>query len=99
MLHLVGILFPHIYSNIPIKETKQILKNMLASNMSDHKTSSEILKCYEVITAQNYFAYGDRIITQTDGLAIGESSLGLYLRFSYNTLNTPTSPSWPTNTN
>jgi len=45
----------NMYSNIPIKETKQILKNMLASNMTDHKMSSEILNCYEVITKQNYF--------------------------------------------
>jgi hypothetical protein len=43
----------NMYSNIPIKETEQFLKNMLASNMIDHKISSEILNCYEVITTQN----------------------------------------------
>ena len=67
----------NMYSNIPIKETKQLLNNILASNMIDHKISSEILNCYEVITTQNYFAYGDRIITQTDGLAVGAPSSGI----------------------
>jgi hypothetical protein len=67
----------NMYSNIPIKETKQFLKNMLASNMIDHNISSEILNCYEVITTQNYFAYRDKIITQTDGLAMGAPSSGI----------------------
>jgi len=67
----------NIYSNIPIKETKQLLKNMLASNVIDHKMSSEILNCYEVITTQTYFAHGDNILTQTDGLAMGASSSGI----------------------
>jgi len=65
------------YSNIPFKETKQILKNMLASHMTDHNISSEILICYEVIIKQNYFAHGDRAITQTDGLTMGASSSGI----------------------
>ena len=67
----------NIYSNIPAKETKQILKNMLASNMKDHRIRSEILNCYEVITKQNYFTHGNRIITQTDGLAMGAPSSGI----------------------
>jgi len=45
--------------------------------MTDHKISSEILSCYEVIRKQNYFAYGDRIITQTDGIAMGAPSSGI----------------------
>ena len=67
----------NMYSNIPIAETKQILKNTLSSNLTDHKISSEILNCYEVITKQNYFTHGDRIFTQTDGLPMGAPSSGI----------------------
>jgi hypothetical protein len=45
--------------------------------MTDHNISSEILICYEVIMKQNYFAHGDRTITQTDGLAMGAPSSGI----------------------
>jgi len=67
----------NVYSNIPCYETKQILKNMLSSNMTDHMRSSDILNCFEVITKQNYFSHGDKTITQTDGLAMGAPSSGI----------------------
>jgi hypothetical protein len=50
---------------------------MLASHLIDHRISLEILNCYEVIMKQSYFAHGDRIITQTDGLAMGAPSSGI----------------------
>jgi hypothetical protein len=64
----------NMYSNIPVSETRQILENMLASGLTDHKVSSEILNCCEVVTKQNYFTHRDKIITQTDGLAVGAPS-------------------------
>ena len=67
----------NMYSNIPVSETKQILENILASGLTDHKVSSEILNCYEVVTKQNYFTHGDKIITKTDGLAMGTPSSGI----------------------
>jgi hypothetical protein len=67
----------NMYANIPCNETKQILKNMLSSNMTDHLTSSEILNCFDVITKQNYFTHRDKTITQTDGLAMGAPSSGI----------------------
>jgi len=67
----------NMYSNnIPITETKQIVKNMLSSNLTDHKISTEILNCYGVTTKQNYFTHTDRIFTQTDGLTMGAPSSG-----------------------
>jgi hypothetical protein len=67
----------NMYSNIPVKETKQLLDNMLTSNTTHHEIRSEILNCYQVITTQNYFAHGDKILTQTDGLAMGAPSSGI----------------------
>jgi hypothetical protein len=67
----------NMYSNIPVSETKQILESMLASGLTDHKVSSEILYCYEIVTKQNYFTHGNQIIAQTDSLAMGTPSSGI----------------------
>jgi hypothetical protein len=67
----------NMYSNIPCNETKQILKNLLSSNMTDHVMSSEILNRLDVITKQNYFTHRDKTFTQTDGLVMGTPSSGI----------------------
>jgi hypothetical protein len=41
------------------------------------QTQLEVLNCYDVITQQNYFSYGNNIIIQRDGLAMGAPSSGL----------------------
>jgi len=64
----------NMYSNIPIRETKQILENILTSNSTDPWIKSELLNWYEVITKQNYFLNNDKIIIQTDSLAMGAPS-------------------------
>jgi hypothetical protein len=74
-----------MYSNIPCNETKQILKNMLASNMTDHAISSEIINCFEVITKQNYFTHRDKTITQTDGLTMGAPFSGIISEIVFTT--------------
>jgi len=58
---------------------KKFLKDMLASNMINHKINSEILNCYVVFTSQNYFNYGDKTITQKYGLAMGAPSSGIII--------------------
>jgi hypothetical protein len=63
-----------MYANIPNTETRHILERLLAANMTDHKTSNEILRCYVIIMKQNYFFHGEKTITQTDGLAMGAPS-------------------------
>jgi len=63
-----------MYSNIPIRETKQILENVLTSDSTDPQIKSELLNWYEVITKQNYFLNNDKIIIQTDSLAMDTSS-------------------------
>jgi hypothetical protein len=64
----------NIYANIPVTETKQILENMLSSHKTNPQVTAEILKRYDVVTTQNYFTHKEKIILQTDGLAIGAPS-------------------------
>jgi hypothetical protein len=46
-----------LYSNIPVKETRTILANMLIHKSVTPQTQQEIRKWYDVITKQNYFAH------------------------------------------
>ena len=64
----------NMYSNIPIRETKQILENIWIHNPIDPQIKTEILNWYEVITKQNYFLNNNKIIIQKDGLAMGAPS-------------------------
>ena len=64
----------NMYSNIPIKETKQVLENILKHNPTDPQIKLEILNWYEIITKQNYFLNNNEIIIQKDGLAMGAPS-------------------------
>jgi hypothetical protein len=64
----------NMYSKIPVKETKQILSNILSDNVTDPNIRSEMINIYEVITEQNYFVNNDNIIIQDDGLAMGAPS-------------------------
>jgi len=67
----------NLYSNIPITETKTILRNIMEHEQITPQTQQELMTCYEVITKQNYFANNTEIIVQQDGLAMGAPSLGL----------------------
>ena len=64
----------NMYSKIPVKETKQILSNILSDKVTDPNIRSEMINIYEVITEQNYFVNNDNIIIQDDGLAMGTPS-------------------------
>jgi hypothetical protein len=67
-----------MYSNIPVKETKLILEDILHHNSIDHHTKTELLNWYGAITQQNYFTHIIIIIIlQKDGLAMGSPSFGL----------------------
>jgi hypothetical protein len=59
-----------MYSNIPIKETKLILEDILSHNTADAQTINETLNWYDTITQQNYFANNGNIILQKEGLTM-----------------------------
>jgi hypothetical protein len=66
-----------LYSNIPVIETWAILSNMSTQRLIAPRTQQEMLKWYDVITKQNYFAHKKEIVIQHDGLAMGTPSSGL----------------------
>jgi hypothetical protein len=67
----------NLYSNILVKETRTILADMLIHKSVTPQTQQEILKWYDVITKQNYFAHNKDIVIQHDSLAMGAPSSGL----------------------
>jgi hypothetical protein len=71
----------NLYSNIPIDETRIILANTLEHHGTDPQTQQELLIWYNITTGQNYFVYNHNVITQRDGLAIGDLSSGLIAEF------------------
>ena len=75
--HLASLDITNLYSNIPVMETKSILKNIMEHEQVTPQTQLELLACYDVITKQNYFAHNKEIIVQQDGLAMGAPSSGL----------------------
>jgi hypothetical protein len=85
----------NMYSNILVAETKQILENMLASSLTDHKISSEILNCYEVVTKQLLHPQGQYNHPNRQPFH-GRPLLRHYFRGSSTTLRTlPPPPSGP----
>jgi hypothetical protein len=61
----------NLYSNVPVKDTKKILANIMTQQLVDNSKKNELLKWYDVITQQNYFAHKDKIFIQHEGLAMG----------------------------
>ena len=49
-----------LYSNIPVKETRTILANILTQELINPQTKQELLTWYGIITKQNYFAYKEQ---------------------------------------
>jgi hypothetical protein len=63
-----------LYTYIPVKETRAILANILQQRLIHPKTQQELLKWYDIITKQNYFAHKEQIVVQHDRLAMGAPS-------------------------
>jgi len=67
----------NLHSNIPVIEMRTILTAILKHELVTPQTQREILKWYDVITRQNYFAHNKEIVIRYDGLAMGAPSSGL----------------------
>jgi hypothetical protein len=71
----------NLYTNIPVKETREIIANTLEKNQIEPKTRHELLNWYDTITQQNYFSNNEKILIQQDGLAMGTPTSGLIAEF------------------
>jgi len=75
--NLASLDITNLYTNIPIKETKMILTNILTHSLMTPQTQQELLRWYDIITKQNYFTHDNQIIFQQDGVVMGAPSSGL----------------------
>ena len=67
----------NLYTNIPIKETRDILLDKLEQNNTDPKQTQEQMKRFDTITSQNCYTHNGKRQIQNDGLAMGAPSSGL----------------------
>jgi hypothetical protein len=67
----------NLYTNIPIKDTRDILISNFEQNNTNTEQKQELLKWFDTITSQNYFTQNGNIQIQKEGLAMGAPSAGL----------------------
>jgi hypothetical protein len=71
----------NLYTSIPVKETRAIIARSMTKQKIKPSTRKELLKWLDTITKQNYFANGNNIVIQEDGLAMGAPTSGLIAEF------------------
>jgi hypothetical protein len=71
----------NLYTNIPVKETRDIIANTLDNNKIEPRTKLELLNWYDTITNQNYFSNNGKTLIQKDGLAMGAPTSGIIAEF------------------
>ena len=71
----------NLYTNVPIKGTREIIANTLKKNQTNPPAEQELLNWYDTITKQNYFSNKDKILIQQEGLAMGAPTSGIIAEF------------------
>jgi len=71
----------NLYTNIPVKETREIIASKLDNNNTDPQVKHELLNWYDTITNQNYFSNNGKILIQQEGLAMGALTCGIIAEF------------------
>jgi hypothetical protein len=71
----------NLYTNIPVKETRDIIADNLDNNKIEPRTKLELLNSYDTITNQNYFSNKGKILIQKDGLAMSTPTSGIIAEF------------------
>ena len=61
----------NMYTNIPISETIDIIKENLTKTNTSTEQINEIIEVLKVITKQNYFTFENKFWSQEDGLPMG----------------------------
>ena len=65
-----------MYTNIPVQETIEIIRNLLVENHTNSQKIEETIELLNVITKQNYFEHDQKFYTQNDGLPMGSPLSG-----------------------
>ena len=64
-----------LYTNVPIKDTLVIIKDLLENDANLHKKTKiphdSLLDIIEFLLTKTWFKYNDKFLTQTDGVAMG----------------------------
>ena len=86
---LVSFDIVNLYTNIPVLETIEILKNnLIKTAILNRQQIDELISLLQIVLKQNYFTYDKRFFIQEDGLAMGSPLSGLlaeiYLNFYEN---------------
>lgn len=74
---LISLDIKNLYTNIPIKETIDIIKHILSINGDSENVIKQISKLLENILKQNYFKFNNKIYQQKEGLAMGSPLSGI----------------------
>jgi hypothetical protein len=67
----------NLYTNIPVKETREIIANALRKNLVDPPAERVLLSCYDTVTKQNCFSNKYKILIHQDGLAMDAPTSGI----------------------
>jgi hypothetical protein len=71
----------NLYTNVPIKDTRNIISNTLRKQKINPSTRKELMKWFDIITKQNYFSSNNDILIQEDGLAMRAPTSSLLAEF------------------
>ena len=75
--YIVSFDITSLYTNVPVKETVNIITNLIYNNNEDFKgmTKNDFRKLLELTTGDTYFIFNDIYCKQIDGLAMGSPLL------------------------
>jgi len=59
---LASLHISNLYTNIPVKETREIIANNRDNNNTEPETKHVLLNWYDTITNQNYFSNNGKIL-------------------------------------
>ena len=70
----------NLYTNIPIKETLEIIKTHLIEKKLEMEYTTQLIKIIETIMNQNYFQFNNKLHEQKEGIPMESCQ-----KFSYKT--------------
>ena len=66
-----------LYTNIPVKETVEIIKTHLSENKFENEYRTQLIKIIKTILNQYYFQFNNKQYEQKDGIPMGSPNSGI----------------------